>query len=241
MSKLSKWLSPAVIIVAVICLVVIAFLIALMTGDSTPSPSPKPAVSLTPTPSSLPAPTPVATVLPPSVGPTHLLPDGARFLGQIAADLDDDAETEYVLLAGFGPADAFDSLGLFVVEPDLPPGQQIAFDSGPLVGERAEPLQLRDINADGHLEVLSLHSAGTHEHTMYILTWRGDAFDFLRPHGGQFDGLDHFGETGVRVGDVDGDAIEEVFAAYGPAAWLQDVYRWDGTAYTYHETKIMDK
>ncbi|HUT18959.1 MAG TPA: hypothetical protein VM366_07350 [Anaerolineae bacterium] len=241
MSKLPRWLSPAVIIVAVICLVFIAFLIALLSGRSTLSPSPKPAASQTPTPPSAPAPTPVETALPPSVGPTHLLPDGAHFLGQITADLDGDAETEYVLLAGFGPADAFDSLGLFVVEPDLPTGQQVAFDSGPLVGERAEPLQSRDINADSRIEVLSLHSAGTQEHTMYILTWRGDAFDFLRPRGGQFDGLDHFGETGVRVGDVDGDAIEEIFAAYGPAAWLQDVYRWDGTDYVFDETMIMDK
>lgn len=239
MSKLPKWLSPAVVIVAVTCLVVIAFLVALMTGAPTPSPTFKPAATLTP--ASTPAPTPVPTVLLPSVGPTHLLPDGARFLGMIADDLDHDAETEYVLLAGFGPADAFDSLSLFVVEPDLPPGQQIAYDSGPLVGERAEPLQLRDINGDGDLEVLSLHSAGTQEHTMYILTWRGDAFDFLRPHGGQFGGLDHFGATGVRVGDVDGDAIEEIFAAYGPAAWIQDVYRWDGADYVFTETKIMDK
>jgi len=237
MSKLPRWLSPAVIIVAVICLVFIAFLVALMTGGATPSSPATTKASHTPTP----APTPVATVLPPSVGPTHLLPDGAHFLGMITDDLDGDAETEYVLLAGFGPADAFDYLSLFVVEPDLPPGQQIAYDSGPLVGERAEPLQIRDINADGHIEVLSLHSTGTQEHTVYILAWRGDAFDFLRPHGGQFAGQDHFGATGVRVGDVDGDAIEEIFAGYGPAAWLQDVYRWDGTDYVFTETRIMDK
>lgn len=199
--------------------------------QSTPTPLP-PTPTHVPSPTLAPSPTPIASGIQP------YLPSDAQILDALTADLDGDGQSEYVALVGWGGAadgSAYDSLELFVVEPDrvqLP----IAWRSGKLAGDRAQALQVKDINADGHLEVLSEQSMGTAGDTLYVLAWRGQAYDWLRPYGGHFDGLDRFGEVGVNLEDLSGDERPEILADYDTTTIDTDVYRWDGTQYTFAVT-----
>jgi hypothetical protein len=168
------------------------------------------------------------------------IPDGAHLLHQASGDLDADGRAEYVIVAGFGSSPqrlGFDWLQLFVIEPDRGAERAVSFQSEPLAGDRAEKLWLMDINGDGYSEVLSVQSMGASGETLHVLAWRDKAFAFLRPQGGRFDGQDRFGDNGVRVEDVDGDGMPEIFAHYGPAAAHSDVYHWDGSNYVYVETR----
>jgi len=169
------------------------------------------------------------------------IPDSAHLLSEVAADFDTDGKLEYAILAGFGGAPqqlGYDWLQLFVVEPDCGPDCAIAFQSEALAGDRAEALSLLDINADGHMEVLSLQAMGASGETLYVLAWQDQTFAFWQPQGGQFDGLDRFGDNGVRTKDLDGDGTLEILAHYGPAASQFDVYRWDVSTYVYVETRL---
>jgi hypothetical protein len=172
---------------------------------------------------------------------TLFIPDSAHLLSQAAADFDTDGKLEYAILASFGGGPqqlGYDWLQLFVVEPDCGPDCAIAFQSEALAGDRAEALSLLDINADGHVEVLSVQAMGASGETLYVLACQDQTFAFLRPQGGQFDGLDRFGDNGVRIKDLDGDGALEILAHYGPVASQFDVYRWDGSMYVYVETRL---
>jgi hypothetical protein len=161
-------------------------------------------------------------------------------LSQIAEDLDADGRLEYAIVAGFGRAPqqlGFDWLQLFVIKPDRGPDYAVAFQSEPLAGDRAEALSLLDINGDGRLEVLSVQAMGASGETLYVLAWRDEAFAFLPPQGGRFDGLDRFGDNGVRIQDIDGDGVLEILAHYGPAASRFDIYCWNGSSYVCSETQ----
>jgi len=256
MSKLPLLNSP---IVCFICLLLAASITAcaapstpapatpgtqLPTSTSSTTPTATVTLTFTPTlaatvPTSTPTPTAQPTLQPLTVDTQPYLPDSAQALRQVSADLDGDGQEEYIVLAGFGRSAErldFEWLQLFIIKLQRPPGHEVIFDSGPLLGQRAEALQVRDINGDGQLEVLSVQYMGAAGQTMYVLTQREGAFAFLQPHGGYFDGQDSFGENGVRLQDIDGDGIEEILASHGPAASQTEVYRWDGTAYVYVKT-----
>lgn len=105
-----------------------------------------------------------------------------------------------------------------------------------LAGDRAESMEVRDINGDDRPEVLCLQAMGAAGETLQIVVWSKAGYGLLRPRGGYFDGQEAFGEKGVRLDDVDGDGLVEILASYGPAAESTDVYGWDGQAYTYRQT-----
>jgi hypothetical protein len=206
--------------------------LALLAGCR-PQPTPT-ATPLPPTPTAAPA-TPAPQPTLDAVGILCYLPPGAQVLDVTSADLDGDGQPEYVALAGWAGAAhslGYDRLELFVIEPDrvqLP----IVWRSDKLAGERAQALRVKDANGDGRLEVLSEQAMGAAGDTLYVLAWRGEAYDWLRPHGGHFDGLERFGEVGVNLEDISGDGLPEILADYGAASLSTDVYRWDGTQYAF--------
>lgn len=172
--------------------------------------------------------------------PVLLLPESAVPIYRVSADLDVDGISEEIILTGWGGAPDsldYDFLQVFVIATYLPGEYLVAWQSEQLPSNRAEPLLVEDLNDDGYPEVISIQSMGASGQTAYLLGWREDrGYDWLRPVGGYFDGLDHFGENAVRIEDTDGDSLCEILAGYGSAGRYTDVYYWDGEAYTYGET-----
>jgi|GEM_PF-2028609 len=166
-----------------------------------------------------------------------MLPESAQVLAHESADLDGDQLPEEVVVAAYGGAPdrlGYDRLELFILELDRP-DSPIAWQ-GELTGERAEPLQLQDINNDGLAEALITTDMGAEGQTLHVFGWRGEAYDFLRPHRGYFDLRDSFGENAARIEDANGDGVYEILASYGPQASITEVYEWDGNAYTHTRT-----
>lgn len=239
-----RWFSY---VVRTLGVALLAFLVMSCARDVlTPTAPRTPAASSTPTPQ----PTPTATPPPPAPVPAltpsagapdpnallPYLPAEAQVAGSLRAQLDGDEPLEVVALLGFngtGNGLGYKHLELMVLELDRPPGQAVAWQSGKLVGERGEALQVRDINGDGRDEVLSYQSMGAAGYTLYVVGWRDGAFGLLRPGGGYFDGKGYFGDVGVRLEDLDRNGTYEILASYGPAGTSTDVYQWDGKRYTY--------
>jgi hypothetical protein len=166
-------------------------------------------------------------------------------VGTLEAELDGDPEPEVMVLLGVGGKSdglGYDHLEMMVLELDHAP-DPVAWRSSPLVGERGEALQVRDINGDGRDEVLSYQSMGAAPpkargavatgYTLYVVGWRDGSFGLLLPKGGYFAGQGHFGDAGVHLEDIDRDGVYEILASYGPAGTSTDVYRWDGTDYAF--------
>ncbi|MDA8219688.1 MAG: BsuPI-related putative proteinase inhibitor [Dehalococcoidales bacterium] len=155
-------------------------------------------------------------------------------LREIKADLDGDGKEELVTLTASGATPerlSADSLEASIFVPSES-GYSLAWQSEKLAGERAEPLEAKDINGDGRPEVLSVQAVGAAGETLYVFAWLGQGYGTLTPHGGEFDGKPSFGVTGVNVKDVDGDGTLEILAYSGGAAAKTAVYKWDGKAYS---------
>ncbi|MHB1133826.1 MAG: BsuPI-related putative proteinase inhibitor [Chloroflexota bacterium] len=201
-------------------------------ATSTPlpaTPTPPPATA-TPAPTA----TPSATAAPPTASPVATvagLPAGLTALSEVWADLKGSGQPARVVLAAIGTTPArldAEALELFVFEEGA---TAATWRSGTLVGARAEPLRVQDLNRDGRTEVLSVQSMGAAGQTLYVFAWLGDRYGALQPRGGYFDGKPSFGDNGVRVEDADRDGVSEILAYYGPAASQSETYRWDGQAY----------
>jgi hypothetical protein len=181
--------------------------------------------------------------MPPSPGPGDdallLLPESAEPLHQASADLDGDGTPELVVLTGWGGGAnqlGYDFLQVFVIASAGDGEVALAWQSEQLPTDRAESLQVEDLNGDGLPEVLSVQAIGASGERLYVLSWQEGDYGWLTPHGGYFDGQEAFGEKGARWADVDDDGLIEILAGYGPAASQTDVYGWDGAAYVYQET-----
>lgn len=85
-------------------------------------------------------------------------------------------------------------------------------------------LDVRDVNADGRIEILVWGHAGTSTDVLHIFVWDGAAYTLVAP----FEG-----EAGVRMENADGDLLEEVSVRYDSARDLvwEAVYTWDGKHY----------
>jgi hypothetical protein len=174
----------------------------------------------------------------PGLDLSPLLPEGVQILSQVDADLRGDGMPVIVVLAAWNLSAwrlSGRPLELFVFEP-WRSDRRITWRSGQLLSDRGEALRVLDINRDGREEILSVQAQGAAGQTLYVLARQGQDYGWLRPQGGYFAGRDSFGETGVRVQDLDGDGVFEILADYGPGSSKSDVYRWDGQQYVYQHT-----
>jgi hypothetical protein len=218
----------------------------------------------TPEPSPTPVPLPTRTAFAGTPDPDAIrpyIPTGTQVVGTLEAELDGDPQPEVMVLLGVGGepgGPGYDHLEMMVLELDHAP-DPVTWRSSPLVGERGEALQVRDINGDGRDEVLSYQSMGAAPpkargavasnsgletvatgYTLYVIGWRDGEFGLVKPEGGYFGGQGHFGDAGVHLEDIDRDGVYEILASYGPAGTSTDVYRWDGTNYAFAIT-MQDK
>ncbi|MFQ6101433.1 MAG: hypothetical protein ACE5OS_09400 [Anaerolineae bacterium] len=192
-----------------------------------PSPTPSPTHTLTPTriPTLTPAPTldPAAVAATVATGEERLEAAGIEPLCLRWEDTDNDGEPEWV--------------GLYV-QPGEPP-QVMAFildgdtwhDLRALEGEKHGlgeyptcELEVRDVNADGRVEILVWGHAEASTGLLHIFVWDGAAYVLLA----LFEG-----DAGVWLESTDGDLADEVFVGYdaGDGLVWEAVYTWDGANY----------
>ncbi len=191
------------------------------TSTSMPTPTLAPTPTLTPTPVPALDPATVATTV--AKGQARLAAAGVEPLCLRWEDTDNDGEPEWI--------------GLYL-QPGEPP-QLAAFvldgetwhDLRPLEREKhglgehsACELDVRDINADGRVEILVWGHAEVSTDLLHIFVWDGTAYALLAP----FEG-----EAGVRLENADGDLADEVVVGYeaGDDLVWEAVYTWDGTNY----------
>jgi len=85
-------------------------------------------------------------------------------------------------------------------------------------------LEVRDVNADGRVEILVWGHAEVSTDLLHIFAWDGTAYALLAP----FEG-----EAGVRLENADGDLADEVVIGYeaGDDLVWEAVHTWDGANY----------
>ena len=85
-------------------------------------------------------------------------------------------------------------------------------------------LEVRDVNADGRIEILIWGHAETSTDLLHVFVWDGTTYALVAP----FEG-----EAGVRMENIDGDLLEEVSVRYDAGRDLvwEQVYTWDGKHY----------
>ena len=198
-------------------------------------------------------PAPVADVLRPTTPEANdeprdamaFLPPGAVLFDTLQADLDGDGWSERVLVFNDEESPHGPGMGGVVVLDDKPDGSSEAYEFRPPSEGKVTDAAVRDINADGVLELLVYKSSedGTAQY-LYIGQWDGSAFVTLAPHGGPLAGAEAFTSSYYppEVRNVDSTAFEEivVFEDDGSSERLRAVvYRWDGEVYTRADWIIM--
>ena len=203
------------------------------TRTPTPPPTPTSTPTLAPTPT--PLPTPAPTIDPATVaaiaaqGQAQLVTAGIEPLCLRWEDTDGDGEPEWVglyLRQGEPPR-----LTAFVLD-----GEQW-YDLRPLKKEPEKKdyglgeyptceLDIRDINADGRIEILVWGHAETSIDLLHIFVWDGTAYALLA----SFEG-----EAGVRLENTDGDLGDEIVVGYDAGSNLvwETVHTWDGANYAW--------
>jgi hypothetical protein len=176
-----------------------------------------------------PTPTAVPT-LAPTIDPAAVSAIASKGLARIQArgveplclrweDVDADGGAEWVGLYSHAGLQAFILDG--DVWHDLLPQMESKYG----LGEYATcELEVRDVNADGRVEILVWGHAGTSIDVLHIFAWDGAAYALVA----SFEG-----EAGIRVENVDGDLLEEVSVRYDSSRDLvwEAVYTWDGRHY----------
>jgi len=199
----------------------------------TPAPSPSstatPFPSHTPTPTFTPTPTPAPTLDPAAVanvvaaGRAWIQARGIEPLCLRWEDTDGDGVAEWVGLS-LQPGEP-PRLTAFVLDGetwhDLLPLEKEKHG----LGEYPTcELEVRDVNADGRVEILVWGHAGASTDLLHIFAWDGAAYVLVA----LFEG-----EAGLRLENTDGDLADEVIVAYDAGAGLvwEAIYTWDGIAY----------
>lgn len=160
-------------------------------------------------------------------------PSGASDLRNLAVDLDGDDQRElvfaYVVDAeNRSQVDVADWTGTEYRITEQAPG-------GP--ADELADLEIRDINADGTIEVAVFQTSGASGNSATLWASSGDGtIAPLTAHGDCFDGRNTYGDTGVFIEDRDGDGAGEIYATCQdpdlPAPlWPQVVYVWEDGAY----------
>jgi len=202
-------------------------------ASPTAAPSPTPTSTLTPTPTlaptPIPSPVPTLTLDPATVattvsaGQARLEAAGVEPLCLHWRDTDGDGEPEWVglyLRPGERP-----QLAAFVLDGET------WHDLRPLEKEKHGlgeyptcELEVRDVNADGRVEILVWGHAEASIDLLHIFVWDGTNYALLAP----FEG-----EAGLRLENRDGDLADEVVVAYdaGDDLVWEAVYTWDGANY----------
>lgn len=87
-------------------------------------------------------------------------------------------------------------------------------------------LDVRDVNADGRVEILVWGHAETSIDLLHIFVWNGTAYALLAPFEGK---------AGVRLENTDGDLADEVVVRYDAGSDLvwEAVHTWDGANYAW--------
>lgn len=205
--------------------------------DASPTPTPTAAI----TPTGTPAPTGTATPTEVASRPpgdadrgafiATFRPDGASDLDVLASDVDRDGESEVVA--------TYLRDGLLRL--DVAWWNGGAYDVGTMldggVARDVTDVQVRDVNADGLVEIVVAHRG---EGDMSALTiWqvrgRGDVAGLIAI-GGCHSGRSTYGAIGATLEDRNGDGIAEVYATCDDAPlpradWSTDRYVWGDGAY----------
>jgi hypothetical protein len=205
------------------------------TSDPTPVPAflPTRAPDSTPESTVVPTWTPTPTVVPtpaPTIDPAAVSAIAARGLARMQdrgveplclrwEDVDADGRAEWVGLY------FRDGLQGFVLDDDVWHDLLPQAGSTYGLGEYAAcELEVRDVNANGNVEILAWGHAGTSTDILHVFAWDGATYTLVAP----FEG-----EAGVRMENADGDLLEEVSVRYDAARDLvwEAVYTWDGRQY----------
>jgi hypothetical protein len=85
-------------------------------------------------------------------------------------------------------------------------------------------LEVRDVNADGRVEVLVWGHAGVSTDLLHVFVWDGTGYALVAPFEGN---------AGLRLYDADGDLADEVSVGYDAGNDLvwEAVYTWNGAGY----------
>ncbi len=195
-----------------------------------PSHTPTPPPTLTPTPTPAPTIDPAVVAAAVATGQARLAQAGVEPLCLRWEDTDNDGEPEWVglyLRPGEPPR-----LTAFILDG---PGGAVWHDLSPLAKEPGKKdyglgeyptceLEVRDVNADGRVEILIWGHAGVSTGLLHIFAWDGTAYALL----GAFEG-----DAGVRLENSDGDLADEVAVRYEAGTDLvwEAVHTWDGANY----------
>jgi hypothetical protein len=206
---------------------------AVPASTHTPALLPTRASGSAPESTAVPTWTPTPTVVPtpaPTVDPAAVSAIAAHGLARMEArgveplclrweDVDADGGAEWVGLY------FRDGLQAFVLDGDVWHDLLPLAGSTYGLGEYATcELEVRDVNADGRIEILVWGHAGTSTDVLHVFVWDGATYALVAP----FEG-----EAGVRLANTDGDLLEEVSVRYDAARDLvwEAVYTWDGKQY----------
>lgn len=187
----------------------------------TSTPTVTPAPTHTPTPVPTPGPADVATIV--AAGQVQWEKAGAAPLCLRWEDTDNDGQAEWVGLyeqPGEPP-----QLAAFVLDGEAWHALQPLDKEKHGLGEYPTcELEMRDVNADGRVEILVWGHAEVSTDLLHIFVWDGTTYMLLAA----FEG-----DAGLRLENTDGDLADEVIVGYKAGSDLvwEAVYTWDGANY----------
>lgn len=214
---------------------------------ATPAPAASPSPHATPSPSRSPTPSPRAT----ASGPTdtdrarfvaRYRPEGATDLDSVAADVDGDGTKELVFVF---VDTAEDEARVQVAWWDPDEGYAIGFTGSGGPAERIQELIVRDVNADGRVELVTFQEGGSRGSlALWQVTAPGRVVPLIA-RGGCHAGSHVYGAIGAELVQADADPAAEISATCNDAPlpvseWSRDVYDWRDGAYRVRPTDAAD-